>query len=235
MNNLKISRCTAVCFLIFSTAVLSAANDIDFEGRLNIRLEHSLSNTHVADYTTRGNVTVQGGLPFAYNNPLTLQDKQKLQLLAREDKFYRLKAFVINNDCSETEFLTSIKACMLAQSGLNDFVSISLDHSSNVVGISIGVQQSVACQGSSVSVDRLVKFNTKVYVMPIAIGPIPDTASYIQKLEREREAKERGDIKDNRSFLAKYWMYIVPVVIIMVLSSAANPDGAAGGGRQQGS
>lgn len=61
---------------------------------------------------------------------------------------------------------------MLAQSGLNDFVSISLDHSSNVVGISIGVQQSVACQGSSVSTDKLLKFNTKVYVMPIAIGPM---------------------------------------------------------------
>lgn len=55
-------------------------NDIDFEGRLNIRLEHSLSNTHEAEYTSRGNVTVQGGLPFAYNNPLTLQDKQKLQV-----------------------------------------------------------------------------------------------------------------------------------------------------------
>lgn len=32
----------------------------------------------------------------------------------------------------------------------------------------------------------------------------PDTASYIQKLEREREAREKGDVKDNRSFLAKY-------------------------------
>lgn len=35
-------------------------------------------------------------------------------------------------------------------------------------------------------------------------GPIPDTATYIQKLEREREARERGETKDNRSFLAKY-------------------------------
>lgn len=35
-------------------------------------------------------------------------------------------------------------------------------------------------------------------------GPIPDTAMYIQKLEREREAREKGETKDNRSFLAKY-------------------------------
>lgn len=32
----------------------------------------------------------------------------------------------------------------------------------------------------------------------------PDTASYIQKLEKEKEARERGEVKDNRSFLAKY-------------------------------
>lgn len=32
----------------------------------------------------------------------------------------------------------------------------------------------------------------------------PDTGSYIQKLERERDAKEKGEVKDNRSFLAKY-------------------------------
>lgn len=35
-------------------------------------------------------------------------------------------------------------------------------------------------------------------------GPVPDTATYIQKLEREREARERGEAKDNRSFLARY-------------------------------
>jgi len=33
----------------------------------------------------------------------------------------------------------------------------------------------------------------------------PDTAPYLEKLEQERVAKERGeDPRDNRSFLAKY-------------------------------
>lgn len=35
-------------------------------------------------------------------------------------------------------------------------------------------------------------------------GPVPDTATYIQKLEREKQARESGEIKDNRSFFAKY-------------------------------
>lgn len=35
-------------------------------------------------------------------------------------------------------------------------------------------------------------------------GPVPDTATYIQKLEREKQAREAGEVKDNRSFFAKY-------------------------------
>lgn len=50
----------------------------------------------------------------------------------------------------------------------------------------------------------------------------PDTASYIQKLEREREAREKGDLKDNRSFLAKYVSYLLlidNIIIIITCSS----------------
>jgi hypothetical protein len=32
----------------------------------------------------------------------------------------------------------------------------------------------------------------------------PDTSAFIQKMEKEKEARERGETKDTRSFLAKY-------------------------------
>jgi len=35
-------------------------------------------------------------------------------------------------------------------------------------------------------------------------GPIPNTSVYLEKLERERESKEKSENKDNRSFVAKY-------------------------------
>ena len=35
-------------------------------------------------------------------------------------------------------------------------------------------------------------------------GPIPDVGMFIQRVEQEKIAKERGETKDNRSFLAKY-------------------------------
>lgn len=46
-------------------------------------------------------------------------------------------------------------------------------------------------------------FKTKVLVQHMEVGPQPDTASFIQKMEQDKLAKQRGETKDNRSFLAK--------------------------------
>ena len=76
-------------------------------------------------------------------------------------------------------------------------------------------------------------------------GPAPDTAAFIQRMEEEKKRQERGEVgifstqsenfyshlphvqvPDNRSFLAKYWMYIVPVVLFMAINGAAAPEGS---------
>lgn len=60
------------------------------------------------------------------------------------------------------------------------------------------------CTGTRVDDSLLMNFNTTVYIRHMELGPVPDTATYIQRLEKEKEAKERGENKDNRSFLGKY-------------------------------
>lgn len=57
----------------------------------------------------------------------------------------------------------------------------------------------------------------------------PDTATFIQKIEREREARDRGEVKDNRGFFAKYWMYIVPVAILVLVSGVTSPETGGNG------
>ncbi|XP_054084882.1 ER membrane protein complex subunit 10 isoform X1 [Zeugodacus cucurbitae] len=76
----------------------------------------------------------------------------------------------------------------------------------------------------NISVSGLEDFNTDVLIRHTEMAPFPDTTSFIQKLEREREARERGDVRDNRGFFAKYWMYIVPVVLLVFISGATNQD-----------
>lgn len=61
---------------------------------------------------------------------------------------------------------------MLAQSGLTDYLTVSLDHAGNVVGVSIGVSAAAACQGANVPIEKLDKFNTKVFVNSVNNGPV---------------------------------------------------------------
>lgn len=61
-----------------------------------------------------------------------------------------------------------------------------------------------------------------------------DTESYLEKLRIETEQKEKSAQSGNESFFSKYWIYIVPFLVIVVLMNIANPEaagapGAAGG------
>ena len=94
-----------------------------------------------------------------------------------------------------------------------------MDWRAQLVGISV---QPSPISGAGVT------FRSKVSAQQMETGPSPDTAAFIQKVEQEKLAQQRGETKDNRSFFAKYWMYIVPVVLVMAMSGG-NPEGGAGG------
>ncbi|KFB37572.1 AGAP011346-PA-like protein [Anopheles sinensis] len=204
------------------------ANSLEYDGWLNIALYHALDYDEPNKFTLRGNVTVtnrNSGLVSVAQEPLTLQDRNKLKRLAQENRLYRLEAHVSDSN-GVTKFLTSSKACALAKAQLTDVLWVSLDHSGTVTAVTQSVNNGNMdhCRDLSNSdIDVLDEFNTDVYVKHTENAPIPDTASFIQKMEREREARERGDTKDNRSFFAKYWMYLVPVVILVLISST-NPE-----------
>jgi len=59
---------------------------------------------------------------------------------------------------------------------------------------------------------------------------MPETQAYIQKMEMEKQ-QAKGQQVDNRSFFAKYWMYLVPLVIFMMLIQNVDPNAGQGGGR----
>ncbi|KAF5298590.1 hypothetical protein FQR65_LT09685 [Abscondita terminalis] len=223
----------AVWFII-SILNSAQASNIEYDGYVHISLQHALISSDSPVFTERGNVTIQSlrtGSSTVQQKPLTQSEKIKLRDLSAANRFYQLKSVVTSSDESQVTFISTIKACMLVESELSDILSVSLDYSGKVITVTLAVASTSTCEGAVVPIDKLKEFSTSVFVRHTENGPVPDTASYIQKLEREREAKERGEVKDNRSFLAKYWMYIVPVIIIMVLSSAANPDGAGGAAR----
>ncbi|XP_017777792.1 PREDICTED: ER membrane protein complex subunit 10 [Nicrophorus vespilloides] len=211
---------------------LTAASLVEYDGMVQVKLEHGLDGTANTKFTERGNISIPSlriGTALAQQT-LSNEDRLKIQNLAAKNKFYQMRATVVTNDGSYS-FLSSIKACMLAEAELADIITITLDYTGRIITITESIPSTSTCQGANVPLNKLKEFSSNVFVRHTHSGPGPDTASYVQKIEREREAKEKGDVKDNRSFLAKYWIYIVPVVLIMVITGTnPNEANAAGGG-----
>lgn len=195
-----------------------------------IKLLHYLENSNFS--TERGVVEVHNtdtsDVTFK-QNPLNLVDIKNLQGLADRDDFYRLDIVVQQKNRKDITVSTFAKACAMVESKLQDTFNVYLDHNAHVVGVSISPNENL-CYGSQLTDSKLAHFRSKMYFFAPENGPVPDTLSYIQKIEREKEAREKGGPKDNRSFLAKYWMYLVPLAIFFAVSGAASNEGQSGGG-----
>ncbi|XP_011868156.1 PREDICTED: ER membrane protein complex subunit 10 [Vollenhovia emeryi] len=206
-------------------------SELEYDGWLQLRLWHAFNDDPVPVFTERGNVTVssvRSGASVVGQKGLLPAEIGALENLAEHDGKYRLKALARTSSGGEVVFLTSVPACYLLGSDLEDVVTIWLDSTAEPIAVSISSSGPCKLDNPLWSTNM---WTTNVLVRYPDGGPIPDTATYIQKLDREREARERGETKDNRSFLAKYWMYIVPFLIFLLLSSATNPE--AGGSAQR--
>ncbi|XP_043493369.1 ER membrane protein complex subunit 10 [Polistes fuscatus] len=217
----------AIFSLLLGISSFTYGIELDVDGRIQLRLWHAFNDEPVPNFVERGNVTitsVRSGDSIVGQNGLLQAQINQLKDLAKNDGKYRLKAVARTSSGSETTFLTSIPACNLLGSDLEDFLMVWLDSAAEPISVSLS--SSGPCVQNSPSTNM---WTTNILVRYPDSGPVPDTAIYIQKLEREREARERGETKDNRSFLAKYWMYFVPALIFVLLTSATNPEVAAGG------
>ncbi|XP_023307263.2 ER membrane protein complex subunit 10 [Lucilia cuprina] len=202
---------------------------LEFDGWISIELQHALNPNEQDNFSYRGNISVpslNSGLFNIAQNVLTKKDLDNLRAISVSDGFYRLKAVVEYPNGLKRTFFTANKACNLLSSQLNDELWISIDANGYVNALSLSTSDGDFTDCSTLDFSNLsiTEFNTEVLIKHTELAPIPDTASFIQKIEREREARERGENKDNRGFFAKYWMYIVPVVLLVFISGATNPE-----------
>ncbi|CAK9801154.1 ER membrane protein complex subunit 10 [Anthophora quadrimaculata] len=218
--------------LLISISSLVRGSELDYDGWLHLRLWHAFNDEAEPIFIERGNITissVRSGASVVGQNGLLQPHISELKNLAKNNGKYKLKAVARTSSGNEIPFLTSVPACYLLGSDLEDVITIWLDTAAEPIVVSISSPGPCSTESPFTNM-----WTTNVIVKYPDGGPVPDTATYIRKLEREREARERGEAKDNRSFLARYWMYIVPALIFVVLSSATNPEaGGAPGGYTQ--
>nr|SVE80522.1 EOG090X0JXR [Daphnia magna]SVE83447.1 EOG090X0JXR [Daphnia magna] len=195
------------------------SGELESDASSVIQLSHSLGSQ---PFETRGQINVRslksGSVNIQQDSSYDWKDYKEA---GEANEFYHLEAFVKYNGIERT-FLTSTKACLLYESQLADIITIHVDLLGNIYGVSVATPHSQQCTGTVPEFEP--NFNTTVLISYMEHGPVPDVAMYVQKVEQEKVAKERGETKDNRSFIAKYWMYIVPLVLVFMMSGASNPE-----------
>lgn len=197
---------------------------------ITIDLHHRLSTNQ--DFKLRGSILVRPRTDYrvasaSITEQATLTDSDLRELgeaSARGDTYY-LRATAKRGPKSNFVTLkatqTLIKACSLYSSNLEDFLAVNLSPTNNFINVNL-FTSNPECSGPVPS-DPSKQFNTTVFVEYGSTGPLPDTTTYIRRLEEERQSKLKEGKEDNRSFILKYWMYIVPaVVFLMVFSGPAD-------------
>uniref|UniRef100_A0A915PJS6 ER membrane protein complex subunit 10 n=1 Tax=Setaria digitata TaxID=48799 RepID=A0A915PJS6_9BILA len=197
-------------------------------GHWRIDLEYSASA--VDDFLSLGSITVERAFDNNYTayfrssvNPSKWRND--LTQAANNGWTYRIKANIDSGDVQGYN-----EPCLMLQAnGAHHFrLLLDTDHQNlqslavfpeNLFAVEINYQ---FCKTKSFAED--IEIGGSVVVNTVKELPLPDTVSYIQKMEKERQARQHGAQQDNRSFIQKYWMYIAAALIFMVISNAATAE-----------
>lgn len=215
--------------LIF-ISFLESKTDSDFVQKstepLSIELYHKIGESQT-DFSYRGKILVKPPSEFRPASASLLQQDLKdseLEALIKAtqaDDLYYLQAKLIAKNQTST---TVSKSCSLLASNLRDHITVNLNEKNEFININFHARNPIC--NEHLHSPAHSKLETSVQVQSTSIGPVPDTATHIRRLEEERKSKLHQDKADNRSFFAKYWMYIVPgLFLLMVLGG----PGEAGG------
>ncbi len=212
-------------------------SDEDLESLSSLTIEHSFDSGPNPQFRPRGVINIQSVKASVAHlqeeTEISTEEKSKLRRLVEEDGVYRVRIATRSpQDPSANAHYVSafVKACSLYESRLMDTLTLHMDSHGFLIGLSVNTQTPY-CVSQTVNSDTIPdQFTSSVELINTVQGPSPETQSYVEKMEKDKADKAKGQQQDNRSFFAKYWMYIVPVVLILMFANSVDPN-AQGGGR----
>ncbi|EDV21829.1 uncharacterized protein TRIADDRAFT_59427 [Trichoplax adhaerens] len=224
-------KLSAPLLLILSTVDCLADTPVERPFSLMLPIEHAF-----------GKYVEKGTLAFkSFKSPdarmtdqvtLSSDQLQKLDVLSSGGGLYRIRIPMMISNSNNTFVSSFVKACSVYRLNSTDEIFIHTDGISKVLSIWM-VTNPPYCDQNEFDQDRRFanEFKTTASIRIPQATPSPDTQDYIRMMEEQARSKTAEGKTEKKSFLAKYWMYIVPAFIFMMLMSQDNPQG---GGRGEG-
>eukprot|EP00056_Hartaetosiga_gracilis_P011147 m.166946 g.166946 ORF g.166946 m.166946 type:complete len:232 (-) comp13458_c0_seq4:36-731(-) len=112
-------------------------------------------------------------------------------------------------------------ACSLYVSGFSDSFILYTNSEGFVYAFSMA--SSLSCPKGKLPIKSSLAFRSSVSVANVDKGPSPLTEKFIEE-KQKKEEQEAQDPEANKSFLEKYWIYIVLFVGMQIVSAFIAPQ-----------
>ncbi|XP_010553848.1 PREDICTED: ER membrane protein complex subunit 10-like [Tarenaya hassleriana] len=219
-------------------------SDSDSDSKIQFTLEHAFGDSDFSPagtFSARLKTWSHGGqtltkLRFSRNG-LSDEDKDKFNNLLKGDDFYRIRLPSNVLSAPGREYvIASVKARCLARDGLDEHIVIHMD-GVNILAVNYGSPG--ACP-----YPRQLKFPSKwsfnSHTILKSSEQAPRTPIFTEEILGGEKVEGEAELPPERSFWAKYWMYVIPLGLIVMnavtqaMNMAEEPAGGQAGGGPQG-
>ncbi|CAI2728398.1 unnamed protein product [Schistosoma spindalis] len=204
--------------------LLSPVSALDISG---YTLEHRFGENGVFSQMDGTSIKSSSGVLnlVSGGHVFSTDEKQQLQESANAGYMYSIRIPVKNEEYIEA----SIRSCQIIASRMRLKLTVSVNDAGDPIAIHMSTPKYDCSYDIPESFMDLPDLSISLALQKPKLGPSPETAKYLEKLEKQREEMARAEQSDNRSFFAKYWTYIIPAVFLFILFSSMQDPNAAGG------